>query len=104
MFEKNGATQRAERNAAKLIDKLDRDPQPMNLPYEVVQASGRRREAKTPVRVRALVPMQIAYTEMRAIDGEVIAWTDKAVLVRYAPGQGAQARTVWVWANAVTRV
>ncbi|KAE8763432.1 hypothetical protein [Georgenia thermotolerans] len=36
------------------------------------------------------------------VDGVALAWTEKAVRVRYVDGHGREG-FAWVWANAVTR-
>lgn len=91
------------RGVQALIRRLDRKPQPVDLPVEVVERTGARRDAFDPVPVRAVIPVTYQYTDVLEVDGEVIAWTKKAVLVRAVLEPGAAPRDVWVWANAVTR-
>lgn len=55
--------------------------------------------AVTPIPVRAWVRFHEVSTRPAA---EAIAWTDKAVQVRWTTIQGASL-TTWVWASAVER-
>lgn len=57
--------------------------------------------AETPIPVRAWI--LTVRGEDFLVDAEVIAWTPKAVRVRYTDKHG-RPDTAWIWANAVTRL
>lgn len=48
--------------------------------------------------------METRYFKAIDIEGEVIAWTPRAVLVRAILAPGKQPQNVWVWASAVKRM
>jgi hypothetical protein len=52
-----------------------------------------------PLPVRAWIHTRTGH---EAVDGVAVAWTSRAVRVRYADGHGREG-FVWVWANAVAR-
>lgn len=79
-----------------------RKPTPMDIPDSVLRQTGRERECE-PVPVRAFVPVHYAYDDLLEVEGEVVAWTDSAVLVRAVLIPGHAPQHVWVWANAVQR-
>lgn len=101
MFERGEA--KKERGIQALIRRMDRKPQPIDLPVEVLEQTGPRKDAFDPVPVRAVIPVTYQYTDVVQVEGEAIAWTGKAVLVRAVLEEGTAPREVWVWANAVTR-
>lgn len=104
MFDRGREDRKRERRVETLVDKWDRLPQPMDLPGPLVRSTGRRREARPPVRVLAQIPVHYSYTEVIQAEGEVVEWTDRAVLVRAQIRPGTEPVHVWVWANAVTRL
>lgn len=81
----------------------DRAARPVSLTIEQVSATGRRVDAPAPVPVTAWVPHQVAFVEAQPIASEAIAWTARAVLVRWTPRGTVHPVHVWVWANAVER-
>jgi len=79
-----------------------RRPTPIHIPDSVLRQTGKEHEC-APVPVRALVPVRYAYEDLLEVEGEVVAWTPRAVLVRAVLIPGHTPQHVWVWANAVTR-
>ncbi|NLI18413.1 MAG: hypothetical protein GX427_06325 [Actinomycetales bacterium] len=55
--------------------------------------------AETAIPVRAWVLTRHGHAR---VDGHAVAWTPRAVLLRYVDEHGREG-TAWVWANAVTR-
>ncbi|UAJ78852.1 hypothetical protein IT072_16730 [Leifsonia sp. ZF2019] len=63
-----------------------RRPKPISIPEEIVHASGRRHDEKTPIPVRVHVPVQVAYSDVELVDADAIAWTSGGLaLVCYTP-------------------
>lgn len=80
------------------IDAIITRPVPVSLTDEELDLEHHRvTEASRPVPVRAWVRFHEATVRPRA---EAIAWTDKAVKIRWTTHQGAR-MTAWVWASAV---
>ncbi|KAE8763921.1 hypothetical protein [Georgenia thermotolerans] len=52
-----------------------------------------------PLPVRAWIHTRRGH---EAVDGVAVAWTQRAVRVRYTDGHGREGYA-WLWANAVTR-
>lgn len=80
-----------------------RRPQPIGLTIDQVRGTGRRHEAREPVPVTAWVPHRVVYDEAQMIEGEAIAWTEGAVLIRWTPAHSTQPSHAWVYAAAVRR-
>lgn len=97
-----GASRVGDRDADRMLDRWNRQARPVGLGFEEVRTTGGRREAETPVPVRAKIPMHVSYVENIEVSGEVVAWTRKAVLVHTVIDEVES--YVWVWANAVERV
>ncbi|MGI9823878.1 hypothetical protein [Agromyces sp. Marseille-Q5079] len=74
---------------------------PIGLSIDELGTTGRRTDARIPVRVDARVRLRVITEEPRLIEGEAVAWTRGAVLVRWQHG-GHDMHT-WVWASAVRR-
>ena len=74
-------TQKGQRDIDRMIERWEREPTHVSLPQGTVDRTGRRRRGE-PVPVRALIPMETRYVESLEVEGEAIAWTDRAVLVR----------------------
>jgi hypothetical protein len=55
--------------------------------------------AETPIRVASFIRF---YEATIRVEGEAIAWTSRAVKVRFTTKEGAR-HEVWVWASAVDR-
>ncbi|APZ33311.1 hypothetical protein BOH66_02665 [Microbacterium aurum] len=55
-------------------------------------------DATAPVPVTAWVPHRVAYVDALAIEAEVIAWTQRAVLVGWILSGLAHPIHVWLWA------
>lgn len=91
------------RGVQAFIRRMDRKPSPLSLPEEIIATTGDRKDADGGVPVHAVIPVSYAYTDVLAVEGEVIAWTKSAVLVRAVLEPGTEPRDVWVWANAVRR-
>lgn len=90
------------RDIDNAIEKWERRPEPISLPQDVVQSTGTIHEGdRTKVRVR--VPMLVAYTMTVECEGEVIAWTKKAVQAEVKTPDGRTLRA-WVWGSAVQRM
>ena len=96
-------TRRGQGDIDRMIQRWEREPKPMSLPSDAVELTGKRREGNG-TRVRALVPMETRYVETIDVEGEVIAWTPRAILVRAVLTPGKAPEEVWVWASAVHRV
>lgn len=75
---------------------------PISLTTAEVRSTGPRAEAPEPVPVIASVRYRVIYEEPRRVEGEAVAWTRGAVLVKYPGPITRQYRFVWVYANAVT--
>ena len=75
----------------------------IGLSSDELRISGRRVEARTAVPVQAWVRHRVIYEEPRLVEGEAIAWTDRAVLIRWTDTQNTNERLTWVWADAVRR-
>lgn len=62
-----------------------------------------RGRAKAPAKT-CWIPLGLLTTRVLHVDdyAEVIAWTDKAVQIRFSMMGGVE-KTAWVWANAVDR-
>ena len=95
-------TQKGQRDIDRMIERWEREPTHVSLPQGTVDRTGRRRRGE-PVPVRALIPMETRYVESLEVEGEAIAWTDRAVLVRAVVQPGRKPVDVWVWASAVQR-
>lgn len=76
---------------------------PVSLTTAEVRRTGSHAEAAEPVPVIASVRYRVVYEEPRTVEGEAVAWTRGAVLVKYPDPMTRQDRFVWVYANAVTR-
>lgn len=76
---------------------------PVSLTTGEVRRTGPRAEAREPVPVIASIRYRVVYEEPRTVEGEAVAWTKGAVLVKYPDPMTRQDRFVWVYANAVTR-
>lgn len=95
-------TRRGQQDIDRMIERWEREPEHVSLPQATVDRTGRRRKGE-PVPVKALIPMETRYIESLEVEGEAIAWTDRAVLVRAVVKPGHRAVEVWVWASAVQR-
>lgn len=99
----NRRYQLVERDVERAGQAATRTPRPISLTIDEVAATGVRRDATTPVPVVAQVLHQVAYVESRQIEAEAIAWTNKAVLLRWTEPGAAFPTHAWVYAAAVTR-
>lgn len=95
-------TQKGQRDLDRMIERWEKEPHHVSLPSTTVDRTGARRRGE-PVPVRALIPMETRYVESLEVEGEAIAWTDRAVLVRAVVKPGSNPVEVWVWASAVQR-
>jgi len=96
-------TRRGQNDLDRMIARWEREPSPVSLPQTTVDQTGTRHDGDG-TRVRALIPMETRYVESIDVEGEVIAWTPRAVLVRAVLAPGKAPQNVWVWASAVKRV
>ncbi len=96
-------TQRGQEDIDRMIARWEREPRHVSLPQSTVDMTGERHEGDG-TRVRALIPMETRYVEHISVDGEVLAWTPRAVLVRAVLKAGHAPSDVWVWASAVKRI
>lgn len=103
MSHRGGPTPTGLGDIDRMVERWERAPHPAGLPIETAEATGQRREGP-PVRVRAAIPVYYHYTDTIFADAEVIAWTDRAVLVRVVIPPSTAERKIWLWANAVRRV
>lgn len=87
----------------KLMRQWARRPTVEQLPGELVGRTGRRVDADKPIPVKAQIPVSYSYSDMLEVAGEVVAWTNRAVLVRAVIEADREPQLVWVWANAVVR-
>ncbi|GAA4374902.1 hypothetical protein GCM10023152_18180 [Agromyces bauzanensis] len=76
---------------------------PVSLTTAEVRRTGHGAEAREPIPVNASVRYRFVYEEPRTVEGEAMAWTRGAVLVKYLDPVTNQDQFVWVYANAVTR-
>ena len=76
---------------------------PVSLTTAEVRSTGHRTEATEPIPVNASIRYRFAYEEPRTVEGQAMAWTPGAVLVKYRDPATNQDQFVWVYANAVTR-
>lgn len=99
----NRRYQIVERDVERAGQAADRAPRPVSLTVDQVIGTGRRVDAATPVPVTAWVPHQVAYVEPLQVEAEAVAWTQRAVLVRWTPPGMSYPVHAWLWAQAVTR-
>jgi len=92
---------RLDENLARAARADETRGTPIGLSPDELRTTGRRTEAGTPVRVDAWVRLRVVTEEPRLIEGEAVAWTTGAVLVRWQHA-GHDVHT-WVWASAVRR-
>ncbi|GAA1817653.1 hypothetical protein [Agromyces neolithicus] len=93
----------ADERADEIRLKQEKLGHPVSLTTAEVRHTGARAEAPEPVPVIATVRYRVVYEEPRKVEGEAVAWTRGAVLVKYPDPMTRQDRFVWVYANAVTR-
>lgn len=87
----------------RMIKRVERYPRPNPVPDDVVAMTGSRHDAADPVPVDALIPVTYQYSDVLQVQGEVVAWTPRAVLVKAVLQPGHSPSFIWVWANAVKR-
>jgi hypothetical protein len=76
-------------------------PRPISLTDDELDlAHNQVTEASAPIRVRAFVRF---YEAVIRPEAEAVAWTPRAVKVRFTMQNGAR-HEVWVWASAVDRI
>jgi hypothetical protein len=93
----------AEERADEIRPQQAKLGNPVSLTTAEVRRTGPRAEAREPVPVIASVRYRVVYEEPRTVEGEAVAWTRGAVLVKYPDPMTRHDRFVWVSANAVTR-
>lgn len=76
---------------------------PVSLTTTEIRSTGPRKDAPDPVPVIATVRYRVSFEEPRTVEGEAIAWSHGAVLVKYQEPNGDGDQYVWVYANAVRR-
>lgn len=92
-----------EREVEKVVDARERRGTPVSLTVDEVRGTGRRRDIdRSPIAVTAWVRHRVVLDETKLMDADVVAYTDKAVLLRYSDTAG-HVQHVWVWAGAVRR-
>lgn len=96
-------TAKGQRDLDRMIARWEREPHHVSLPQGTVDMTGRRRSGD-PVPVRAFIPMETRFVESIEVEGEAIAWTDRAVLVQAVVKPDGNPIKVWVWASAVQRL
>ena len=99
----NRRFQLVERDVERAGQTADRAPRPVSLTIDQVTGTRRRVDASDPVPVTAWVPHQVAYVEALPIDAEAIAWTQRAVLIRWTQPGASYPTHAWLWAHAVSR-
>lgn len=92
---------RLDENLARATHIDDTRGTPVGLSQEELTTTGRRVEAREPIQVDAWIRHRVVYEKPRLVQGEAIAWTDGAVLVRWRC-EGHD-RFTWLWASAVQR-
>lgn len=97
-----GSMRTREDDIARMVERWQEKTSAVGLEESVALASGMRKNATTPVPVRAQVPVLVSHVETRELPGRVVAWTPKAVLVEVAIDGVTQ--FVWLWGGAVERV
>jgi len=92
----------AERDLDRMLDRWRTTPIPLGLTKRQREMTGNPTLCD-PVPVS--VSLQVTYTwvDDQLVDGEVIAYTPRAVLVRMSLPGWTEPQEVWVWANAVQR-
>ncbi len=92
-----------EREIEKVANAYERRGTPISLSVDEVRGTGRRRDLdQSPIPVTAWVRHRVVLDETKLLDALVVAYTDKAVLLKYADAAG-NVHHVWVWAGAVRR-
>ncbi|WP_157006174.1 hypothetical protein [Agromyces laixinhei] len=76
---------------------------PVGLTTAEIRRTGPRAEAREPIPITASVRYRVIYEEPRTVEGEAVAWTRGAVLVKYHDPTTRHDQFVWVYANAVVR-
>lgn len=97
----NKRYQLVERDVERAGKMAERAPKPVSLTMDEVAGTGRRVDATVAVPVTAWVPHQVAYVEAQPIEAEAVAWTQRAVLVRWTPPGASYPTHAWLWASAV---
>lgn len=92
-----------EGDIARVEAAMERRPQPIGLSETEIRSGGRRQDAREPVHVAVWIPHQVTYSDPQLVEGEAIAWTRTAVLVRWKTPYSVHPHHTWVWASAVTK-
>jgi len=85
-----------------MIDRWNARVIPLGLSKRQAEETGLPRECE-PVPVSVSLQLIRTWVDDKLFDGEVIAYTPKAVLVRLELPGWTGPQDVWVWANAVER-
>jgi len=85
-----------------MLDRWRTTPIPLGLTKRQVELTGHPRFLE-PTAVRASLQVTYTWVDDLQVDGEVIAYTPKAVLVRLALPGWPEPPEIWLWANAVER-
>jgi hypothetical protein len=93
-----------EGDIARVEATIERWPQPIGLTDTELRGGGIRQDARDPVPVAAWIPHRVTYSDPQLVQGEAIAWTRTAVLVRRKTPQSVHPHHTWVWASAVTKL
>jgi hypothetical protein len=93
----------ADENRDRIALEQARLGTPISLTTREIRSTGPRTDAPQPVPVLAVVRYRVSFEEPRTVEGEAIAWSHGAVLVKYQEPDGHGDRYVWVYANAVRR-
>jgi len=103
MGRRDGLTATQASDIDRMLDRWRTTPVPLGLTRRQTERSGLPRVCDEPVPVS--VSLQVTYTwvDDQTVDGEVIAFTPKAVLVRMQLPGWTEPQEIWVWANAVER-
>ena len=86
----------------RMLDRWNAKSIPLGLAKRQAERTGLPRMCE-PVPVTVSLQMIRTWVDDQVLDGEVIAYTSKAVLVRMELPGWTEPQEVWVWANAVER-
>lgn len=100
---RDGLSPKAESDIDRMIDRWNAKSIPLGLAKRQAERTGSPRMCDEPVPVTVSLQMIRTWVDDALLDGEVIAYTPRAVLVRVKIPGWEEPQDVWVWANAVQR-
>lgn len=99
---RDGVHRTRESDIDRMLDRWRTTPIPLGLTRRQTEQSGLPRHCD-PVPVTVSLQVTHTWVDDKTVDGEVIAYTPKAVLVRMQLPGWTEPQEIWVWANAVER-